>query len=110
MAATMHAEAVLHSTSATLAGVGGRDGTGDALAAAAGAPRLGLDALIEASDALVLATAEDAVPMLLSSIGDRVSALLIEAPLPRDLPAPDVPAMTGANLLHAPAVRQSTLR
>ncbi len=105
MAATMHAEAVLKTRAATLVGVGGRAGSGDALAAAAGVPCLDLESLIKASDALVIASPPASVPELVVAIGERVRALLIESPLPPSMATPTIPAMTAANLLHSPAVR-----
>jgi predicted dehydrogenase len=105
MAATMHAEATLKTRAATLVGVGGRVGSGDALAAAAGVPCLDLESLIEASDALVIASPPDSVSEIIAAVGDRVRAILVESPLPPAMATPTIPAMTAANLVHAPAVR-----
>lgn len=101
----MHAEAALKTRSASLVGVGGRHGSGDALAAAAEVPCLDLEALISASDALVIASPPESVSELIAKIGSRVRALLIESPLPRSMIVPTIPTMSAANLLHAPAVR-----
>ena len=105
MAATMHAEAIVNARAATLVGVGGRAATGAALSAAANVPHLELEPLIAASDALVIATPPDTVADIVTVIGSRVRALLIESPLPRSLITPVIPTMVAANLLHAPAVR-----
>jgi len=101
----MHAEAALNCRTSTLVGVGGREGTGAELSRAARVPTMDLETMIAASDALVIATPPDAVAATVEVIGDRVGALLIEAPLPASFPTPGVPAMIGANLLHAPIVR-----
>ncbi len=106
MAAAMHAEAALACRATTLVGVGGRRGTGTALSEAAGVPVLELETMVEASDALVIATPPAAVSDVVEVVADRVAALLVESPVPPALPSPGTPTMIGANLLHAAFVRK----
>ncbi len=109
--ATLHADAVLH-TRAELVGVGGRPGTASELAAVADVPDLSLEELCAGSDALIVAVPPAAVGEVLDRIGDAVAggagvrAVLVEPPL-RRLPELPIPTVLGANLLHAPVVRQA---
>lgn len=109
--ATLHADAVLHTRGVGLIGVGGRPGSAGRLADEAGVPDLPLAALCEA-DAVVVAVPPPAVEPILRLIenealgGAPVRAILVEPPV-RALPDGAIPTALGANLLHAPVVRQA---
>lgn len=109
--ATLHADAALQTRGIDLIGVGGRPGTAAALAAQAGVADLPLPALCEA-DAVVVAVTPPAVGPVLELVqnevvgGAPVRALLVEPPL-GSLPELSIPAVLGANLLHAPVVKQA---
>ena len=110
-AATLHADAALHTRGIDLIGVGGRPGTAGALAAQAGVPDLALPALCDA-DALIVAVPPPSVAPVLALIenevtgGAAVRAVLVEPPLGA-LPDLSIPAVLGATLLHAPVVKQA---
>lgn len=87
-----------------LVGVGGGSRSAGELATAAEVPELGLDDLAARSDALVVAVPPASIPDVIRAIAGKVQALLVEAPVPMDLPDPGCPAMIGANFLHAPVV------
>lgn len=109
--AALHADAAIHTGGVELIGVGGRPGSAGELARDAGVPDLPLAALCEA-DAVVVAVPPPAVEPTLRLIeneaqgGARVGAVLVEPPL-RSLPAGTIPTALGANLLHAPVVKQA---
>jgi len=109
--ATLHADAVLHTRGVELIGVGGRPGSAGRLADEAGVPDLPLAALCEA-DAVVVAVPPPAVEPTLRLIenealgGAPVRAILVEPPV-RALPDGAIPTALGANLLHAPVVKQA---
>ena len=88
-----------------LVGVGGGSRSAGELATAAEVPDLGLDDLADRSDALVVAVPPASMPDVIREVAGRVRALLVEAPVPVNLPDPGCPAMLGANFLHAPVVR-----
>ncbi len=109
--ATLHADAIIHTRGADLVGVGGRPGTAGELAAVADCPDLSLDDLCAGSDALIVAVPPPDVGGVLMAIDDRIAdgadvkAVLVEAPFD-ELQELRVPVALGANLLHAPVVRQ----
>ena len=109
--ATLHADAVLH-TRADLVGVGGRPGTATELAAVADVPDRSLEELCGESEALIVAVPPTAVGDVLDRVADHlaagapVRAVLVEPPV-RRVPEVGVPVVLGANLLHAPVVRQA---
>ncbi|MEM8706351.1 MAG: hypothetical protein AAGE98_07835 [Actinomycetota bacterium] len=109
--ATLHADAVIHTRGVELTGVGGRPGTAGELAAVADAPDLSLPELCAGADALIVAVPPPDVAGVLSAIDDEIAggapvrAVLVEAPV-GELPPVRVPLALGANLLHAPVVRQ----
>ena len=102
-AATLHAEAALATPGVELVGVGGRPGTAGPLAAAMGVPDLALDDLVSRADGLVIAVSADATDGVVSGLPADLP-LLIESPV--RLTEPRAHAMTAANLLHAPLVKQ----
>lgn len=102
-AATLHAEAALATPGVDLVGVGGRPGTAGPLAAAMGVPDLALDDLVDRADGLVIAVSADATDAVVSSLPADVP-VLVESPV--RLAEPRARAMTAANLLHAPLVKQ----
>ena len=106
MAATLHAQAATISDRVELVGVGGGAGAAAELAAAAQVPDLAFDALVERSDAVVVAVPPPLAPEVVAALSGRVGALLVEAPAPEAIGPVDVPAMVGANLLHSPVVRR----
>ena len=109
--ATLHADAIIHTCGADLIGVGGRPGSAGELAAVADCPDLPLDDLCTGADALIVAVPPPDVAGVLAAIDDRIAdgadvkAVLVEAPFDV-LPQLRVPVALGANLLHAPVVRQ----
>ena len=110
--ATLHADAVIHTRTADLIGVGGRPGTAGELAAVADVSDLSLPDLCAAADALIVAVPPPEVAPVLRLIeneivgGAAVKAVLVEAPVGEPV-AMSVPCALGANLLHAPVVRQA---
>ncbi len=111
-AATLHAEAILACQTTKLIGVGGRPGTGEALAVAAGVPRVSLAEMAQCADAVVIAAHPGATCDVLRALDGQVRATLVESPVPSALPnALLTNAMVGAaNLLHAPIVKQARRR
>lgn len=109
--ATLHADAAIHTRGVELIGVGGRPGSAGELAEQAGVPDLGLPALCGA-DALIVAVPPADVARALSLVQNEVTggaplaALMVEPPL-RALPSTTIPTVLGANLLHAPVVKQA---
>lgn len=109
--ATLHADAVLH-TRAELIGVGGRPGSAGELAAVADVADRSLEELCADAEALIVAVPPAAVGEVLDRIDEQVAAgagvraVLVEPPL-RRLPELAIPTVLGANLLHAPVVRQA---
>lgn len=110
-AATLHADAALQMNGIELIGVGGRPGTATQLAADAGVQDLPLPGLCEA-DAVIIAVPPSEVGGVAGLVanevvgGAPVRAVLIEPPL-RSLPEMPVSTVLGANLLHAPVVKQA---
>lgn len=110
--ATLHADAVIHTRGANLVGVGGRPGTAGDLAIVAEVPDLSIDELCARSEVLIVAVPPPAVNGVLEIVamsvdqGGPVRAVLVEPPL-RSIPLLGVPLVLGANLLHAPVVRQA---
>ncbi len=105
--AALHAQAALLCDRVELVGVGGGSSSAAELAAAAEVPDLSFDALLDRCDAVVVAVPPASAPEVVDALAGRVRAVLVEAPVPADLPDPGCPAMIGANLLHAPAVRRA---
>ena len=66
--ATLHADAIIHTRSADLVGVGGRPGSASELAAVADCPDLSLDDLCDGSDALIVAVPPPDVGGVLTAI------------------------------------------
>lgn len=110
-AATLHADAVLHSRGAELIGVGGRPGRATDLATNAGVPDAPIDDLC-CADAVIVAVTPGAIPDVVAAINGAIArhstprAVLVEGPVPVDI-AIGTAAMVGSNLLHAPVVRQA---
>ena len=110
--ATLHADAVIHTRGADLIGVGGRPGTAGELAAVADAPDLSIDTLCARAEAIIVAVPPPEVHGVLQTVADAIErggpvrAVLVEPPL-RTVPEIPVPLVLGANLLHAPVVRQA---
>ncbi len=105
--AALHAQAALLCDRIELVGVGGGSSSATELASAAEVPDLSLDAILDRSDAVVVAVPPARTPEVIDALVGEVGAVLVEAPVPADLPDPGCPAMIGANLLHAPTVRRA---
>lgn len=107
----LHADAALQTRDIDLIGVGGRPGSATELAANAGVPDLPLPGLCEA-DAVIVAVPPSEVAAVIGLVdnelvgGAPVRAVLVEPPL-RSLPDLPIPVVLGANLLHAPVVKQA---
>ncbi len=105
-AATLHAEAAVATVGVELVGVGGRPGSAEMLAAAAGVPDLPLAELADRADGLVIAVPPGAVSEVLAAIPADLP-VLVESPVPLALAGVERPrAMTAANLLHAATVKK----
>jgi len=114
-AAALHAAASLLADHVELEGIVGRHlGRGSELAGQAGVPELTLEQALSRSEAVVVAVPPADAPTVLTSIADRVSAVLIETP--SGLTSPDLevgsddvrpPTMVASNLLHAPVTRRA---
>ena len=105
--AALHAQAALTSDRVELVGVGGGSASATDLATAAEVPDLTLDALVANSDVVVVAVPPACTREVISALAGNVGAVLVEAPVPADLPDPGCPAMIGANFLHAAVVRSA---
>jgi hypothetical protein len=105
-AATLHAEAAVATAGVDLVGVGGRPGSAETLAAAAGVPDLPLAELAARADGLVIAVPAGAVPEVVAALPADLP-VLVESPVPLALAGVERPrAMTAANLLHAATVKK----
>ena len=114
-AAGFHAAASLLADHVELEGIVGRHlGRGAELANQAGVPELTLEQALSRSEAVVVAVPPADAPAVLTSIADRVSAVLVETPSGTSGPDLDLgddlvrpPTMIAANLLHAPVTRRA---
>ncbi len=102
----MHAQAATMTSGVELVGVGGGARAAGELAAAAEVPDLPLDTLIDRSEVLIVAVPPMAASEVAEAMAGRVGAVLFEAPALDAIGHVGCPAMVGANLLHAPAVRR----
>ncbi len=108
--AALHAAAAQMVRGVSLVGVGGDARSGDDFAQETGIANVGLEELLTTADMLVVAVPPCAAPSVIGKIAARpgtVRAVLVETPLLAPLPDFGVPMVAGANLLHAPLIRDA---